>query len=69
MKSRSLFWSLNGVGGASFVHFVGKPLTDMGVYHLLAQNIMEVRGTDLFNAGYCTGLIEALIEDRNVFAQ
>jgi hypothetical protein len=47
----------------------GKPLTDMVVYHLLAQNIMEVRSTDLSNAGYCTGLIEPLIEDRDVFAQ
>jgi hypothetical protein len=44
----------------------GELLTDLDVYAFIAQNIMDVRGTDAFNAGYCTGWIEALLEDRKV---
>ena len=44
----------------------GKPLTNLNVYAFPAQNIMDIRGTNAFNAGYCTGWIEALIEDRKV---
>jgi hypothetical protein len=46
--------------------YQSKPLTDLDVYAFIAQNIMDVRGTDAFNAGYCTGWIEALLEDRKV---
>lgn len=47
--------------------FHGKQLTDLDVYAFIFQNIIDVRGTDQFNAGYCTGWIEALIEDRQIF--
>jgi hypothetical protein len=43
-----------------------KRLTDMDVYSFIVQNICDVRGTDMFNTGYCTGWIEALLEDRKV---
>lgn len=43
-----------------------KRLTDQDVYSFIIQNITDVRGTDTFNAGYCTGWIEALLEDRKV---
>jgi len=46
--------------------YEGKPLTDLDVFTFIAQNITDVSGTDQFNAGYCTGWIEALIEDRQV---
>jgi len=46
--------------------YKGKQLTDLDVYAFLIQNITDVRGTDQFNAGYCTGWIEALIEDRQI---
>ena len=44
----------------------GKPIADTDVYNFLVRNITDVRGTDQFNAGYCTGWIEALIEDRRI---
>ncbi len=47
----------------------GRSLSDRDVYTFLVQNILDVRGTDLFNAGYCTGWIEALLEDRDIFAK
>ena len=47
-----------------FDEYKSKPLTGADVYNFLAQNIMDVSGTHQFNAGYCTGWIEALIEDR-----
>lgn len=43
-----------------------KRLTGQDVYSFIIQNITDVRGTDTFNAGYCTGWIEALLEDRKV---
>ncbi len=43
-----------------------KRLTDMDVYSFIVQNITDVWGMDTFNAGYCTGWIEALLEDRKV---
>ena len=43
-----------------------KRLTDMDVYSFIVQNITDVRGLDTFNVGYCTGWIEALLEDRKV---
>jgi hypothetical protein len=46
--------------------YQGKLLTDLDVYTFLAQNILDIQGTNAFNAGYCTGWIEALIEDRKV---
>ncbi len=44
----------------------GRLLKDMDAYGFLMQNILDVRGTNAFNAGYCTGWIEALLEDRKV---
>ena len=46
--------------------YQGKPLADLDVYTFIAQNITDVHGTDAFNAGYCAGWIEALLEDRKV---
>ena len=46
--------------------YQGKSLTDLDVYAFIIQNIMDVHGTDQFNAGYCTDWIEALIEDRQI---
>ncbi len=46
--------------------FQNKRLTDLDVYAFIIQNITDVHGTDQFNAGYCTGWIEALIEDRRI---
>ena len=43
-----------------------KRLTDLDVYSFIIQNITDVQGMDTFNAGYCTGWIEALLEDRKV---
>jgi hypothetical protein len=46
--------------------YQGKQLTDADVYSFIIQNITDVQGTDTFNVGYCTGWIEALLEDRKV---
>lgn len=46
----------------------GKPLTGSDVYHFLMQNLIDTRGTDQFNAGYCTGWIEAVTEDREILS-
>ncbi len=46
--------------------YEGKQLTDLDVYAFLIQNITDVHGTDQFNAGYCTGWLEALIADRQI---
>ena len=60
---------VNGVCGGYLTYYHAyqdKPLSDCDVYMFLAQNISDVRGTDRFSAGYCTGWIEALLEDRQV---
>lgn len=44
----------------------GQPLTDLEVYAFLAHNIADSSGSATFNAGYCTGWVEALLEDRKV---
>ena len=42
-------------GYLTYYHeYQDKPLSDCDVYTFLAQNIFDVRGTDRFNAGYCT---------------
>src|SRR5260370_14893599 len=41
----------------------GQPLTDLEVYAFLARNIADTSGSATFNAGYCTGWVEALLED------
>lgn len=46
--------------------YQGKRRTSADVYNFLVQNSVDVRGTDHFNAGYCTGWIEALTEDRRI---
>ena len=60
---------VNGVcsGYLTYFHeYQGIPLSDRDVYTFLANNLLDVQGSDLFNAGYCTGWIEALLEDRQV---
>ena len=49
-----------------FHEYQGIPLSDRDVYTFLVNNVPDVQGSDLFNAGYCTGWIEALLEDRQV---
>lgn len=49
-----------------FDEYQGIPLADHDVYTFLVNNILDVQGSDLFNAGYCTGWIEAFLEDRQV---
>src|SRR5260370_23122247 len=44
--------------------YQGIPLSDRDVYTILVNNLLDVQGSHLFNAGYCTGWIEALLEDR-----
>ncbi len=46
--------------------YQSKQITDIDVYNFLVQNITDMSGTHQFNAGYCTGWIEALIEDRQI---
>ena len=60
---------VNGVcsGYLTYYHeYQDKPLSDRDVYTFLSNNLLDVQGADLFNAGYCTGWIEALLEDRQV---
>jgi hypothetical protein len=45
--------------------YENRPLTDQDIYTILHQNITNSEGTDTFNAGYCTGWIEGLLEHRN----
>jgi hypothetical protein len=62
----------DGVWSRYFTYFnecQGRSLCDRDMYAFLVQNILDVRGNDLFNTGYCTGWIEALLEDRNIFAK
>lgn len=54
---------------AYFDHHSGKQLSDQEVFNLFAECLTDVRYTQLFNAGWCTGLIEAIIEDRSLFAR
>jgi hypothetical protein len=61
----------DGVGCGYLTYYdehAGKPLTGSDVYHFLMQNIIDVRGTSQFNAGYCTGRVEVLIEDRRILS-
>jgi hypothetical protein len=54
-------------GYLTYFHvYQGIPLSDRDVYTFLVKNILDVQGSYLFNAGYCTGWIEALLEDRQV---
>ena len=46
--------------------YEGRQLTDQDVYAFLIQNIADVCDTDQFNAGYCSGWIDALMEDRQL---
>ena len=60
---------VNGVcsGYLTYFHeYQGIPLSDRDLYTFLINNLLDVQGADLFNAGYCTGWIEALLEDRQV---
>ncbi len=47
----------------------GKPLSDLALFTLLQDCLMDGRYSRLFNAGWCTGLVEAIIEDRDLFAR
>jgi hypothetical protein len=50
-----------------FSEHVGRPLLDADIYPELMYNLCDARGTDLFNAGYAVGWVEALLEDRRLF--
>ena len=41
---------------------IGKPLTDLELYHFISQAIYDVRLTDRTNAGYVAGFISAMHE-------
>ena len=57
-------------GYLTYYHeFQDQLLSDSDVYAILAQNNFDVRGIDRFDAGYCTGRIEALLEDRQILRQ
>jgi hypothetical protein len=48
---------------------IGRPLIGSDVYYyFLRLNIIDTCSTDQFNAGYCTGWIEALIEDKGILS-
>src|SRR5258708_7737177 len=47
---------------------VGKPLSDTEVFRTLLDALCVPGYADEFDAGYATGWIEALIEDRDLFA-
>lgn len=46
--------------------YQGKTLTDLDVYAFITQNITDIQDSNAFNAGYCIGWIEALLEDRKM---
>ncbi|SRR5258708_32731459 len=46
----------------------GKQLSDTEVYRILVDAICMPGYADEFNAGYAVGLVEALVEDRDLFA-
>ena len=46
----------------------GKRLSDTEVYRTLIDALCVAGYADEFNAGYATGWIEALVEDRDLFA-
>jgi len=52
-----------------YADFEGKPVTDKDVFDMVLRNIIDVRGSRRFNAGYVVSWIEALIEDRDIFAE
>jgi hypothetical protein len=54
-------------GVCYFNEHQGLTLNDLDVYTFLSQ-LDDERYSNEFNAGYVTGWIEALIEDRDLFA-
>jgi len=46
----------------------GKPLTDTEIYRTLIDALCVPEYADEFDAGYATGWIKALVEDRDLFA-
>lgn len=46
----------------------GQPLSDTEVFRTLLDALCEPGYADEFDAGYATGWIEALIQDRDLFA-
>ena len=59
----------HGVCSGYFTYYdeyEGRKLTDLDLYAFLLQNIKDVCDTNQFNAGYCSGWIEALMEDRQL---
>ena len=54
---------------AYYDHHSDRALSDRDLFNLFAECLTDVRYTQLFNAGWCTGLIEAVIEDRSLFAR
>src|SRR5215470_561762 len=54
---------------AYFDHHSGKRPSDWDLFNLFAECLTDVRYTQLFNTGWCVGLVEAVIEDRSLFAR
>ncbi len=56
-------------GYLSYFHEVaGKQLTDTEIYRILIDTLCVPGYADELNAGYATGWVEALVEDRDLFA-
>jgi hypothetical protein len=52
-----------------FHEYQGKPLSDQDIYRLFAESLTDERYTPLFNTGWVISFVEALLEDRDVFAR
>lgn len=57
-------------GYLSYFHeYQGKPLSDQDIYRLFAESLTDERYTPLFNTGWVVSFVEAIIEDRDLFAR
>lgn len=54
---------------AYYDHHSGKRLSDCDIFVLFAECLTDSRYSQQFNTGWCVGLVEAIIEDRSLFAQ
>jgi hypothetical protein len=52
-----------------FHEYQGKLLLDTDIASLLRECLTDQRYSDLFNAGWCVSFVEAVIEDRDLFAR
>jgi hypothetical protein len=54
---------------AYFDYHSGKALSDWDIFNLFAESLTDTRYSQLFDVGWCVGLVEAIIEDRSLLAQ